>query len=210
MSIASSILTAVLLLSVPIGVVLVLIVYFIYKNLYTKHANKALQEGSGVKRKKWLPPFAVVLITICIEVVLAIGIVVGAVLLFRFNTSSSATRTIVGNNTLNVMKNEDGYEVTSLTGKVEIKSFSSDYFDAVAYFDDNQIFVTVDIIDSDKVDHFIVHEDDAETEVLYKNADDEYLETVPIELERQSEDEVVTIDVCFSDGSFETIKILGN
>ena len=45
---------------------------FIYKTLYNKHVNKALNEG--VKIKKWLPPFAVVLITLAI---LVIGCITG-------------------------------------------------------------------------------------------------------------------------------------
>lgn len=209
-NLAFSISTAVMLLSIPIGVVITLIVYFIYKSLYNKHVNKALNKsGDGVKRKVWLAPYTVVFITVAVEIVLAIGIVLSAIYLFSFNTNSSVTQKVVGDHTLVVTDKGGSYDVTSLTGKVEVHNFSGDYYDAQAYMDENQIFVAVDIKDSEKVDRFIVHENDATTEVLYKNADNEYLTTVPIELERQGSDEVVTIDVCLSDGTIETLTILG-
>ena len=175
------------LLFIPICIALILAVYFIYRSLYNKHVNKALAEGAKIT--KWLPPFAVVLITVAI---LVIGGITGIVLLTRMYIADYKT---VGSGGITYTINGDGvFEVSSVDPMI-VENKTNDLIEVMVYKTDSQIFTDMKILEPEKIEKFIIHTGADDEEVFYKNPDDEYMEHMPLFFNGDSRSSKIVIDV---------------
>ena len=183
-----------ILLLVPVCIALVLAVYFIYRALYNKHVNKALNEG--VKIKRWLPPFAVVLITVAI---LVVGGICGTVLVTRMYIADYKT---AGSGGITYTINEDGvFEVTSVDPMI-VENKTNDLIEVMVYKTDSQIFADMKILAPEKIEKFIVHTGAEDEEIFYKNPDDEYMEHMPLFFSDSARSSKIVIDAILEgDGS---------
>ncbi len=203
MSVASLFLIL-LILALPVCLALTLAVYFIYRFFYNKHLTKAVT--SEVKLRKWLPPFAFILISLFIFIS-ASATVAFFLYGYKFNTSTGSMS--YNDSVLQITEKDGKYYVTSNDGI--LKESQSQFGDTVVntYMNRSEVFITVDIKDEKDVAYFVVNEDGHEMKIEYKKKDDlTFLNPVPIYITLQDESESIEMTLYdWDDNSIGTVKV---
>jgi len=203
MSVASLFLIL-LILALPVCLALTLAVYFIYKFFYNKHLTKAVT--SEVKLRKWLPPFAVILISLFIFISASAAV---AFLLYGYKFNTSTGSMSYNDSVLQITEKDGKYYVTSNDGI--LKESQSQFGDTVVntYMNRSEVFITVDIKDEKDVAYFVVNEDGHEMKIEYKKKDDlTFLNPVPIYITLQDESESIEMTLYdWDDNSIGTVKV---
>lgn len=189
-----SVFTILMLIGLPVICLITLAVYFIYKALYNRHANRALENDGSKKSKKWVAPFVVVIITVLVQVLSLFAIGISAYL-FQTNTKSSASSGIT------YYINENDEYVVNCDEGMTVKSLNCPGADLMVYRSGRDIFVDVTIIDADKIQKFEIKSGNTSEEVLYKNAENEYSKHVPLYITLSDEEAGATLCVYGEDGS---------
>ncbi|MCR5618373.1 MAG: hypothetical protein K6F83_08795 [Clostridiales bacterium] len=203
MSVASLFLIL-LILALPVCLALTLAVYFIYRFFYNKHLTKAVT--SEVKLRKWLPPFAVILISLFIFISASAAV---AFLLYGYKFNTSTGSMSYNDSVLQITEKDGKYYVTSNDGI--LKESQSQFGDTVVntYMNRSEVFITVDIKDEKDVAYFVVNEDGHEMKIEYKKKDDlTFLNPVPIYITLQDESESIEMTLYdWDDNSIGTVKV---
>lgn len=203
MSVASLFLIL-LILALPVCLALTLAVYFIYRFFYNKHLTKAVT--SEVKLRKWLPPFAVILISLFIFISASAAV---AFLLYGYKFNTSTGSMSYNDSVLQITEKDGKFYVTSNDGI--LKESQSQFGDTVVntYMNRSEVFITVDIKDEKDVAYFVVNEDGHEMKIEYKKKDDlTFLNPVPIYITLQDESESIEMTLYdWDDNSIGTVKV---
>ena len=186
------------ILALPVAIGLVLTIYFIYRHFYNKHVNKVLGGETGLK--KWIPPYAVVLISIAAILVIFVSATVGLVRNYMFQKSSGGT--------LDYRVLEDGSYQVITDDMLTCEYKDTPHIEITVYKSDLQIFADVKVKDPVNVKSFKACVDCEETEILYKNEDNEFMDHVPLFFEEGSRSKDIDLNVLGEDGAvLESIVI---